>query len=203
MDTFTFCFKGDRTYVHGTDLYNSICEYLEERCSGSMPAIDLWIRKVVTHNMEGCVLDEDEDEATPSPPAVLCRFESGGRAQKLCLFEQESLVTCRYAYDEERIVRAAELLLEAKRIRLTEHLPFTLVELAVAMNKELVGQLFRPAEGKWYFTRLNLERPLPTDYSSHVTVSFEASSGSRLTRSSIIVDGLAYGHIFFSLVRGH
>ena len=77
---------------------------------------------------------------------------------------------------------------------------YTTVENLVAMTKHLHLSLFPEARGKWFFSRLELTRLLPTYTDGPLCIELSHSLGQRLTRSSITLYGKPAGRIYFSLV---
>lgn len=201
MDMFEYCFRGERNYVHGTDIYDSISMYLERQYSiAAVGRLDLWFHRMSSHQMEGYILAKNEP--LPPRPCVVCKFEIGATVETLYLLETELPIRCRLPYEEERIVERLKLFEDKKEIQLDESLPFSLIQIIVPLNKVLLQNLFHGVEGKWVFSRLKLDRPLPASFNSDVIVSFDRGLGVHLTRSRINIDSNYYGEIFFSLVQG-
>ena len=45
-----FCFKGSRTYIHGTDIYNTVINLLRKEFAGNT-GIDLTFHNIANHNL--------------------------------------------------------------------------------------------------------------------------------------------------------
>ncbi len=70
------------------------------------------------------------------------------------------------------------------------------------MNKKLLESIFPEEKGKWFFTRLQLNRPLQTQDSTGLVLEFEMNlPGNSLIRTRINSRGLSIGSIYFSAVR--
>jgi hypothetical protein len=132
---------------------------------------------------------------------AILRFEHGGQKQAAYLFPTGQPILQREPYAEEEIVRRCQLQNEAKTVSLTVPPGFTTVEMAVAMNKFLLQQIFPEAKGKWIFTNLKSPSALwPTAF-HNLELQFEMALEFTLTRTLIRADGKDAGRIFFSLLR--
>ena len=59
-----FCFKGNRTYIHGTDIYNNLFDYIKN-IKSEISSIDLSFHGIANNNLEISV---------PTFGADKCRF---------------------------------------------------------------------------------------------------------------------------------
>ncbi len=199
MDNFSFCYKGDRDYVHGSDIYNSIIRYLEQRYETFGGRSVLSIHKLSTHNMIGEIL-EDPGQGVPNA-SVVFQFETSGDARTLFMLETDALIHCRYEYDEDSITQSTRMEHDPRSISVRNQTRYTPIEIIIALNKKLMQRAFAVEKGKWLFTRLSLDRPLPQSSDSVFAITHLGGHGPRLTRSLINIDGMDYGEIYFSLRR--
>ena len=175
---FTFCFKGSRDYVHGTDMYNAMMPWLQETCAPHIEQIDLAIHQIVRHGLTGTL--HAVDAPLEGSPAVVLRFAAEGTRYKATFVENTTPVDCRYAYDEDAIAVGA-------------------IEVLVALNKQLVQHVVQ-GPGKWYFTRLVLQRPLPSVADAAIALQVTAVMGARMTRTALQVNGQSIGEMYFTKV---
>ena len=54
--------------------------------------------------------------------------------------------------------------------------------------------------GKWYFTRLVLQRPLPSVADAAIALQVTAVMGARMTRTALQVNGQSIGEMYFTKV---
>ncbi len=200
MDNFSFCYKGDRDYVHGSDIYNSVTKYLEEKYSTGIGRSDLSIHRLSIHNMVGQVL-ENSGQAVPTESSVVFQFEVSGRVLALFMLETDAVVQCRYEYDEDSVTQLSRVEHDHHSISVRNQTPYTPIEIIIALNKKLMQTVFAAENGKWLFTRLSLKRRLPTNSDRLFVITHLGGHGPRLTRSSIDLDGVDYGEIYFSMRR--
>ena len=190
-----FCFKGSRTYVHGTDIYNNVSEYLQKiKCEIS--TIDLSFHGIAESNIE-LSIKKPEDES-------LLKFAykyTDRQNNKTILYgvENNNAIECRYAYPEEDICNLSELDLKNEEVVLNKKSSFSFIEDTVAINKYLLENLFPDAKGKWYFTRLQIKQ-IPKGNSYPLKLILKANFNFKLTKTEIFIDEKSIGFIYFSLV---
>ena len=200
MDTTSldFKFKGSRTYVHGTDIYNAIIEYAREKMGlEDISNIRYTLHKVMRTNLD---MEIYINERVPKKPetAVVFLCESGGAKYQFMLHENHREITGRYEYDEDGIVKDCLLNREGQLLELTDKTPYSDIELIVAINKAMMNLLFPDGPGKWYFTKLELEKAVgKTDYSS-IKTRLIRNLNFKLTKSEVFIDGVLRGYIYFS-----
>ncbi len=186
---FEFQFKGNREYVHGTDITNHFLTFFSEQKPTN---IDIKFHGIVKNNL---LMTNVKSEGVKAD--IRCFLD--GEKQSFFLYEDSSSVTSRYEYDESLILAKSEIDLAAETIALTSSTGFTACENFVALNKELLTKLYPEELGKWYFTRLEL--PAAISDNSLLTVQLVKNFNFRLTKSTILIDGIPAGNVYFTLVR--
>lgn len=191
---FEFCYKGERGYVHGTDIYNQLMLFLTDskiECSSA----DLSFHGVTKNNLT-FVLDE-------LPPEKDAKFifkytDQSGQKKSIFGLENDHPVKCRYPYNENEIYEKALIDISAQRLVIEEDTSYSFIENIVALNKFLLEQLFPNVIGKWYFTRIQLKEIPQKKFP--VTLVFKSHFNFKLTKTEIMVDSKVIGYIYFSLV---
>ncbi len=194
-------FKGGRDYLHGTDIHDAVCKALDAAGHDDIRKIDLTFHKIVREGLDAELVERSGAGAPPADAAVVFQFQAGERAFAVYLRPTGEAVTTRDPYPEEQIVDACRFELERKEVTAPEALPFSNIEILVAMNKALLERLFPDVGGKWYFTRLQLTESIWQRKFSTLLVRLEANMNFLVTKSSITADGRPLGHIYFSLVK--
>lgn len=194
-----FCFKGDRTYVHGTDMLNTFIREADLATDFQQASLDFTIHKIARHKL--ILVFPDAVSAEMEPHANLY-VSAGDTRLRYTYVESDQEVDCRYEYDEDSIVRAADYNGEGKEITLSEFDKYTTIEKIVALNKGLLQKLFPGVPGKWYFTRIRLSSIdcLNEAATAPIKVAFRKNFNFKLTASRIFIDGNEVGEINFSLV---
>jgi len=168
---------------------------------GKKSAIDLVFHKMTACNLLADIVDKN-DVSIDNLLIATYRFRHDGRDFVLTLHESLSVPALRLPFDEDSIVEKANFDAVAKTISLTNHTDFSSIEIIVALNKKLMQAVYPALKGKWIFTRLIIPWELPSSLNSTYEVHLQRNVGSRLTQSSIAVNGEAYGSIMFSLLSG-
>lgn len=181
-----FQFKGERDYVHGTDIFDVLEDAFEAR---RVRILELNFRGFARHQMT-CVFTEPGTAARVSGIAV---DESGGRIS-FWLIEREEQITERYAFGEDAIADGA--VVKNKSIRNELKDGFSVIEHVVALTKRLNYILTPDVQGKWIFGQLRLKRPLPP-VARGVEIIQKSMLAGRFSVQEIILDGENVGRIHF------
>lgn len=188
-----FCFKGSRIYVHGTDIFNKVIEVLKNEIKNEK--IDLSFHGVAKTNMNLVAEKPENDELLKF--AIKFTNDSGNK-DVLYAVENGIGIECRYEYPEGDICKLSTLDLENQKVVLNKESSYTFVENSVALNKYLLENLFPNANGKWYFTRFQLNKIPENIYP--LKLELKANFNFKLTKTEIFIDDESVGFIYFSLV---
>lgn len=194
---FEFQFKGARSYIHGTDMFNAMVS--------SYPGAGLSNIRFTVHDFVHtpvCLLylaDSMDELNTVRDIRARCQFEVNGEMRWLALTQGAGDATSgvRYGYDEEQIISLCRMVQDG--IVLAQQSSYSFIENIVAMNKHMHQQLFPDAVGKWIFTRIDLAAFC--DAREKLALQFRHNMNFRLTKSDILVNGSKVGDIYFSLVK--
>ena len=199
MEAFTldFKFKGDRNYIHGTDIYIKITQYLSKAYK---PAdIDLSFHKVVKNNLIAELYSINEADSTITNPVSVFKFNDNGNRYIIKLTETSGIVKERYEYDEDKLVESAIFKEDEKSITLHSSSYYTNIEKVVALNKALLNKLFFDA-GKWYFTRITINTDINAEAAETIKLQLINNIGSKITKTKIFFDEREKGYLYFSKV---
>lgn len=179
-------FKGSRTYLHSTDIFDALTTKL-----GVNSAVSLKISRFVHHPLVAIPASEVSD-----PHAYPVKFSGealSGRVDLVLSEDTTRAVTRIVPYDENAIV--ADALLDGPTIRSTSHGGARAIERIVALNKRLISEVATPGK-RLAFVSLAFSRTPNQD--SLFVLKLESRLGTRLFRSSIEADGEPLGEIVFS-----
>jgi hypothetical protein len=198
----TFRFKGGRDYIHGTDIYaaieNSLISTQDARMPDSISQFRLAIRKPSSHSCDISIVSNDSLGKKPDNAVVDFQFNHRGRSFRGWLSETGSSISEHYEFAENKVI--AGCVVSGDRVVLNPCLSCTTIENLVAATKHLHTTRFPEAEGKWFFSRIDLPHLLPTLSNQNLAISLKQCVGKRLTRSDIQIDGQPHGSVYFSLV---
>ncbi len=195
-----FCFKGDRDYVHGTDIYNTINKFIKEKFGlFGISKIDMSIHKIIKNNLifkTPMNKDVEREENT----AVVFSFVHDSDKYKILLSENNQKIDCRYQYLEENIINNCEIDNSNKKIALVEKSGYSNIENYVAMNKALLNSIYHDVKCKWFFTRLQTDLSEETSIYRSLTVEVKHNFNFKLTKSLMKMDDREIGYLYFSLI---
>lgn len=188
-------FKGERLYVHGTDIFNSIIQHFdEERISKISLSIHAFI---FNHNCKILVADSLEDLLSEGEAKVRCNLVSGRNSKYIAIREEAqkySEAPIRIEYDEGSVISKCKL--HQNEIVIHKKSPYTFIETVVAMNKYLLKNLFPDKSIKWVFTKIDL---IPyCNSTNHIKIKFVRNLNFKLTKSEIYFRQDNIGSIYFS-----
>lgn len=190
-------FKGDRHYLHGTDVYEAAVSSLR----GRWPNIDGRCRFTfhrMTSRPLAAICEPFVQGATRPKDCVAEMHVTGGQDQASVWFaERNGDVAGRYPYDEDKVV--ADCAVEGNRIAIGDLPQAKPIEIVVAMTKRLHYSILLPEAGRWLFTRLDLNRLLQPRDLPGLTITLAAPVRSAITRSAIRAQSGDLGSIYFSV----
>jgi len=193
---FELAYKGTRTYLHGTDMYNAIVEYLGR----AMPQRARGPLKMVMHEFARNQVDLHYHVGTarcPRPANARLEFSLADDVSGwLC--ETDRPVLSSRPYPENEIVSGSRI--EGQTITAAPGSSFSAIEMLVSLTKRLHSVL-RPDAAGWAFTRLELQRLLVDTDKDNLQVELQHALGNRLTKSAVRAGDASLGHIYFSAVE--
>ena len=200
-DILTFSFKGNRTYVHGTDICAALNDYIAVHIGiNDVRNFDVFFHKIIHKNLKLEVV-KNTDVIEKEQAAATATFMKNDERYVLLLSESDPEITRRTEYPEELITNACNVYAERKSIALAEPLDFTVFEILIPMTKALHQTLFPDVKGKWFFTRLQTARLLATrEPYKMITIKHLNNFKYKLTKNEITINDKTVGNIFFSLV---
>jgi hypothetical protein len=184
-----FQFKGNRNYVHGTDMVN---KYLSNK--SGVKSFSIQIKKMTSKNLR--ITNNAVDQVVVSEFII----QNNNKMEKDYFVETEVEASGRYDYDEEALVSEAQIKQDEKSISMDSNNSYTFIENVVALNKKLVTRLISD-EVKWLFVGLELtEIPIVKD-DAKLLLSVIKNLGTKLVQSKIALNEKEIGTIKFSSIK--
>ena len=188
-------FKGERNYLHGTDILNDVCTWLTAK-DHDVKDIDFAFHRLATKQLKvlvGTLPDGIE-------PVAVCAYKTNGVRHKAYMIETDQPVIESYPYLEDEIVKHMEIDVTTRQGVLRGEVTYSDIEVWVAMTKALHQKVFANLNGKWLFVRGRFpeytHRTAATEHAMGITASFN----DKLTRSDALLNGVKVGEIYFSIV---
>lgn len=190
-----FQFKGQREYVHGTDLYTQLLEVAQQKFGPHTWLSKLVIRKVFQNN---CLIYFNTYPTDKSPCA---HFETINQDGPISGFVIDSL---KKVSERDIHFSLANLIQDAvytdRSIILLKTKESKIIDIIVGSTKYLHLHLFKPETGQWMFTSLNLAEPLKEN-SKKITITITQNLAGKMTTSNILLNDKFVGKITFTLVK--
>lgn len=191
-----FCFKGNRDYVHGTDIYKKIIDILSKEYNLSIVSnFRLFIHRFAKNNCY-MFLGKVDDNEPPQEYVANFSYKIDNTIFKGYIIEESEIIECRYPYDEEQITKLC--CVDGKKVYLLEKSPNSFIETVVAMTKHL-HYICYPTSAKWVFTRLDLTEILNKE-GDYIHIDLIQNLNNLLTKAEITCNNKVVGKIYFSLV---
>ena len=190
------CYKGERDYIHSTDIYQELVSNLVE--SGeSIKLFSLSIHKIIRNQCDIIVTESRENIDTKNKVA---QFLIQKNVKILgYLSESNKVVNCRYEYNEELMENSIKIV--ENTIIQTEDISFKPIELISYMTKILHNKLLPPYGKKWMFTKVETAELFNDANKNRYKIKLNNNFNNKLTKSEIIYSNKIVGHIYFSLVQ--
>ena len=187
-------FKGDRDYLHGSDIYNETLAWLKLQ-RGNVQSIDFSFHRIASRQLRAVV----GDLPGGIDPVAMCSFTANGAREQLYIIETELEVIGRYHYPEEAIVSCMQIDLASRRCVLRRGPIHSDIELWVTMARALHYKVFPLKIGKWFFVRGRYPRYESHSQSLNRTLCIVSNFNDKLTRSEVFLDDQIAGEIYFAV----
>ena len=151
-------YKGARDYLHGTDICNAVFDAVEEHCKIRNYSGEMSFHRFARTQCDMFLVETQRGEYGQVPSQRVCegRFWEEGSEWTVWLMETRRPVEDRRAFDEDRIVAAADVVGDA--ICQKMQLPFSPIEVCVALTKHLHNTNFPLAQQRWIFSKIEFMR---------------------------------------------
>lgn len=185
-------YKGSRTYIHGSDLFNNISNLLPELLNQEKPYISQLSFSTFSYNLCNLVFDETLDTQTIMGKGKITLDDGSQKA--FYLHKTEEIPSRRVPFNEEDLVALAKYTNQS--VELKGESPFTSIETIIALTKALSYKNMPLQEGKWVFGRIDLNTPL-TSIKSSIIIECTNSVAGRFSVNDITIDDQPVGKIQF------
>ncbi len=193
MEKCNFQYKGDRKYVHGTDMFNYMVAMAQMKNVGEY---NFTVNKMCIND---CVcIASDESVPTEFVARLLMSKENEG-SEKIWLVETDKKIDSAYDYDEDSVCEKSKVVNDTIGF-IFDKSNYTFIEYLVANNKKLLSKLFGAIPGKWLFTRVDFEYDVTSTVKETVEIKFRKNLSNKLFKSEVRLDGNIIGNIYFSKV---
>jgi|TARA_Y100000385_G_C13012061_1_gene602154 hypothetical protein len=196
-----FKYKGNRNYVHGTDIINETIKHLNYM--GYFPdTFEISFKNLIRTDLEICIFNINDDirqNLINEDILAFATFKFAKKTYTILYKKTQKETKSSYQFSEDTIIKQTILNQEKKSITYLSKNNYTIIELIVVMNKHLLTKLNPNESGKWYFGKLKLEKNILAEKFSKIQIILTKNIGVRYTQSLIKFDGSNVGFIYFSM----
>lgn len=192
-------FKGSRTYVHGTTLYQEIVNGASATGVG-MPdgKLRIDLHRQLHRQADIVYLNADDTSEAPEDAVAGFSLSIGSETVKGWVAPAGDAVTDRVSYDEGQILERAGI--DDKTISLTDAPDFDPIEITTCLAVKIHNTLSPPPEGqKWLLARITLARPFTDAVNRDVALDVTRFVGGRFSETVIRSAGEKIGSFNFLL----
>lgn len=186
-------FKGQRTYIQGPDLVDLALSSF--RANDIKRAKLSSHRFICTNSVQVTLFDKAFSFEAPFRGTVTTS------AQEFWISISEDGQTSNQPspieFNESLLTDASKI--DGKSIHYSGASPFSFIETIVSLKKSLLQHEIPVCDAKWIFTSVDL-KSIPEIY-DQITINIDHNFQNKLVKSSIFVEKLNIGNMFFSLVQ--
>ena len=193
-----FRFKGKRSYVHGTDIYDSMLEMVLDYFGEYPDSVKGSFHGLLENNGIFRIYESGEplgDEQLFAFFTIVMK----SKTYQIALLSAETPISSSYEYDKQKVLE--NMLIKDETITMQFKSTYTYMEQIVSMTKKLHMTIYPGAKGKWLFTKIHINNAVDSALypGKLLSVQAERNFQNKLTRCSIKLDDQPVGSIFFSL----
>ena len=155
-----FSFKGNRDYIHGTDIFDKILDTVGVLFKEYPNKMKGSFHQPLESNAILRIYD-DAGELHLENLNALFSFQLKNSSYHACLTEVNSQITSSYEYDEKRVLD--KMIIERETARMVAKSSYTYIEQMVAMTKKLHLTLYPDVAPKWLFTKIEIQDAILAD----------------------------------------
>jgi hypothetical protein len=188
-------YRGNRNYIHGTDLFSGISNV------ASALALDphAYVKSIAFHQ-KAVTMCTAQLHRPSDLEFVRGRFSLSADTHQSevlgWIIENGTLPTNREAYDEDAVVAGAYFDRSRKALSSELRSGYTTIQTVVAMMKSLCGELRTPQGGRWMFGSLQLSDELPSICGS-IEIVLTRLISDRYAVATVVIDGDSIGTLRF------
>ena len=178
--------RGDRNYVHSTDIYEEVIAGTRAADLAFTGPIDFRMRVKIARRPRFSFFPGAGDLADTS---ATCRFCSSGRIWTAAVTPSDEKVRARKEYDEEPVALLSTI--QGNVANLDGETGLRPIEAVTALAVHLHKSAVPPTAGRrWMLGRLAIKRPLTESDARHLTLKIDRAIGTTTTRTTIhAIDG--------------
>lgn len=194
-----FCFKGNRNYVQGPDIFDAVLEKLKNNFDIDRFHKIKYAAHSMLHSNADLYITKDFKKNDFKIINSVITFTFEDEKYYAIVSKNENQIPCKVDYSEE-IVRTKSKI-DVNRITFKNILDTSLTETVVSMNKFYLQETVTE-DGKWIVVQFEYHDL--TNYfnikNKILELELISNFNNKLTKSKVFIDNALIGYLYFSLV---
>lgn len=194
-----FCFKGNRKYVQGPDIFDEVINKIKKDFDTSkIVDIKYSAHDMLTENANLFIVNEFNKNEYETINSIVT-FKIEDKKYHAVIVQNNNKIECSKEYSEN-IVRIKSII-NNSTILFENILDDSLTELIVSMNKFFLQKTITE-DGKWIVTKFEYNNLIDLENIKYKNLQLELTNNfnNKLTKSTITVDNKPVGYLYFSLI---
>jgi|GEM_PF-3771346 len=188
-----FSYKGDRDYVHGTDIYKQIIKNLNTLGYNNWHYLELNIKKISRHNLT-CFLTDNKQKLEGEVVNFVLKKDQDQLFGSI-IENTSSLISTRYSFDESNITKHCHIDHEKESIIYKNpDNNFTTIDIVISMSKLFLENAVDNSV-KWFFRTITFLRPIEVIESEQISMQKILQKRS-IVGFDVFVGNKLIGHAF-------
>ena len=194
-----FCFKGERTYVQGPDIFDSVIQNILTDYDISEVKNIKYAAYALLKSNANLYFTETLRKSDYKVINSIISFIYKDKKISAVVEANDEKIECSQEYSEE-VIRTNSII-ENKLISFENILDDSLTEIIVSMNKYYLQESVTK-DGKWIVTKFDYSKILDIKKLKKKVIHLKLLNNfnNKLTKSVIIVDDIEVGYLYFGLV---
>lgn len=195
----TLTFKGGRTYVHGTTIYEQIILGATSLGLGKVDGnVRINLRAQLHHQAEFIYMDPSEKSNKPDTAVTDFDLMVSGKPMTGWVQPTVTPVDTDKPYNENLIRQDAAI--DGQTISFNGQADFQPIEVSTSMAVQLHQALYPPqGSQKWLLARITLDQPFASADTQSMQLELKRIVGNKFTETNIITHGRKCGQFHFLL----
>jgi len=192
-----FCFKGNRTYIQGPDIFDAVVESISNEFS-TIRDIKYSAHEMLHKNATMYMTNKVIKSNYPVINSVV-NFISDDIKYYAVVCENDKPIECSVDYSEEIVENNSRIL--DNSISFKNVLSDSYTEIVVSMNKYFLNKTVKE-DGKWIVTKFDYFElvDISSIVNKEIRLELLQNFNNKLTKSLLFLDDKEVGHLYFSLI---
>lgn len=192
-----FCFKGNRKYVQGPDIFDAVINNLIKDFN-NIKNIKYTAYEMLYTNASLIVTDKFIKNEYPTINSIIT-FMNDNTKYYAVVYTNQKNIECSNEYSEELVQKKSKI--NGNTIVFENVLNNSFTEITVSMNKYFLNQTI-DVDGKWIVTKFDYENlaDIMDIKKKKIQIKLLQNFNNKLTKSLLYLNHKEVGYLYFSLI---